>query len=361
MINESEIEVMSLKDTTRWAQILTTLSKYDVYHLPEYHALAETCDEGEAILFVYRDSDCTVAFPLLLRNIEISLGDSGADQWRDATSVYGYPGPIMKGSMTERSRNGFQSALNQFLLDQHIVAVFSRLNPLLHQTKILTGYGQTQQVGTTLSIDLTLTEIEQLARYRKGHRYDIKRLIKSGYDCCEANDCELEDFITIYTQTMSRVDATPYYFFSKQYFDGLLHDMSGSVKLFTCKHDGIIACAALFSLCGCIVQYHLAGTREEYLQMAPMKLLLDYVRQWGIQQGAHTFHLGGGVGGENDSLFSFKRGFTDREHKFSVWKHIVSPDVYDLLYNYKCNQTGIFPEDTYFPSYRNPAFTKKLL
>ncbi len=94
------------------------------------------------------------------------------------------------------------------------------------------------------------------------------------------------------------------------------------------------------------MQYHLAGTSEEFIRETPMKLILDEARLIGNETSAISLHLGGGVGGsDDDSLFKFKSGFSKDFKQFSVWKYIVDEKVYDEL-------SSNITDTNYFPKYR---------
>jgi hypothetical protein len=90
-----------------------------------------------------------------------------------------------------------------------------------------------------------------------------------------------------------------------------------------------------------------------------MKLLIDTVRLWSIEQGLRVFHLGGGVAAQKDPLFSFKAGFSDERHPFTIWRWTVLPDVYAQLVSEKAlwNESHNMQATTrlYFPEYRYPA------
>ena len=86
------LDVYELEPSARWADALAHVSHHDFYHLAQYHVLAEQRREGRPYLYVYREADCTLALPLLLRPIVDSAGAGQA--WMAATSVYGYAGPV---------------------------------------------------------------------------------------------------------------------------------------------------------------------------------------------------------------------------------------------------------------------------
>ena len=95
------------------------------------------------------------------------------------------------------------------------------------------------------------------------------------------------------------------------------------------------------------VQFHLSGTRNDYLRLKPSKLFLDEMRIEATNRNFKYFNLGGGFGSQEDSLFEFKSSFSKDHRTFKVWKHIVNQDIYDEL----CK--NIKPENTsYFPLYR---------
>ena len=84
-----------------------------------------------------------------------------------------------------------------------------------------------------------------------------------------------------------------------------------------------MAAAALFVETSGIVQYHLAGSDERYSRDRPTKILMNAVRSWAQERGDVRLHLGGGVGGADDSLMHFKAGFSDERHVFQTLRVVV--------------------------------------
>jgi hypothetical protein len=356
------LEVYGIEQSDRWLDALDRTSRYDFYHLPQYHALAERRGEGQARLYVYREAEYTLALPLLLRPIACLDGlEEAGEGWMDATSVYGYAGPVAShADVPAEVLEGFQTALSAALAEQRVVALFSRLHPLLSQSELLSSLGERITLGPTISIDLTLPVEEQRARYRRGHKSDLNRLRRQGVICeLDAERAHLAEFVDIYTETMHHVDAAERYFFDRAYFERLFSLLDGQMHLFVCQLEDEVICAGLFSLCCGIVQAHLGGTRDAYRRLAPAKLMYDAARLWGTEQGARVFHLGGGVGSQRDSLYRFKSGFSDREHNFGVWQWVLVPDIYARL----CSARACWQRDhgqscasgDFFPSYRTPT------
>ena len=80
-----------------------------------------------------------------------------------------------------------------------------------------------------------------------------------------------------------------------------------------------------------IVQYPLSGTNERYLDLNPVKLLIDEMRIRGSQENYSCFNLGDGIGGKEDSLFYFKFVFSKDLIPFKVPKFMVNQSIYDDL------------------------------
>lgn len=359
-------QVLMVEQHQEWLAAIKG-TKYDFYHLPSYHQLSAHPYETPQ-LFVYEEGRYCIALPLLLRPLHTILpfAEQFAPNLCDATSVYGYAGPVASHLEIPASvSENFRSGLHQAMRDLNVVSVFSRLHPLLPQVPLLDGLGECLLLGQTVSIDTLDTDEVQRGGYRKGHRYEIKRLQRMGVKC--ERDIEkryLDEFIEIYHETMSRVQAQSLYFFDPEYFEQLIYHSDSNVELFVALSEGQVVSAALFLVCNDIVQYHLAGTRQSWMKMAPMKLILDTVRQWASEQKMRVFHLGGGVGSQEDSLFAFKAGFSEQRYPFHVWRWIALPEIYAQICAAKAEwnlQKGMENAVAdFFPEYRIPSIPTSL-
>ncbi|MDQ6859632.1 MAG: ATP-grasp domain-containing protein [Verrucomicrobiota bacterium] len=347
-------------DRSEWLNALHRTTQHDVYFLPSYHELAEQRGEGEARLFVYEDGEYTVALPLMLRRVaEVPELNGSAGEWRDATSVYGYGGPVSShAQLPPEVVRGFQESLGKAMRDGQVIGVFSRLHPLLEQRTLLDGLGVCHAGGQTVSIDLTRPLEQQRSQYRENVRRRLNRLTRDGATCVrDPEKKHLPEFVSIYHETMRRVAAQQTYFFDKAYFDGLAASLDRALQLFVVRdaREEIIA-AGLFMLCDGVVQYHLGGTRDDALKFSPTALLFDTVRLWANEHRARIFHLGGGLGSHEDSLFHFKSGFSDRRHDFATWRWVIAPDVYAALSAERArwnNANAAEPiSHEFFPTYR---------
>lgn len=353
----SELQVIRADAPDLWREWLAKVADSDFYDLPEYHALAQRQGEGEALLLAFQQDGATILLPLLLRPLGMveGLEAAGAGLF-DATSVYGYSGPITSGEAPSALIiSAFHAALSDFARSNGIVSIFSRLHPLRDGDLVLGGLGEIRTHGPTVSIDLTLSADEQWRKYRSNHRRNILKLRAMGYECIASDSDEaLAEFSDIYRETMERRDAAATYFFDDDYFRAL-RDM-GCFSFLLCRLNGSPAAGALVSSCNGISQYHLGGTTEAHLGAAPMKLVFDELRLWAAAQGCSVLHLGGGLGAQCDSLFNFKAGFSDRRHTFKTWRWTANEEKAAALLEARgawANAHGLsFDPEGAFPPYR---------
>jgi hypothetical protein len=357
------MRILRSEQQAEWLEALDRCPQHDFYHLPGYHALAERHGEGTARLFIHEEGEHLIAVPLLLRPLRSVPGLARAPAaWQDATSVYGYAGPVASSRKTPaRIVRSFQVALTRALRKEQVVSVFSRLHPLLSQAPLLAGLGSCRQTARTVAIDLTLPPRVQRAHYRKSHKWGINRLRHLGVSGRHDHEFRhLDTFVDIYHETMRRVGAASYFYFPHSYFRELVAEGTPHVHLFVCLLEDQVICAGLFLDRAGIVQCHLSGTRDASLDLAPSKLLVDEVRLWAHARGRRMLHLGGGTTNRaDDSLLQFKTGFADRTHSFLTWRWVVDSAAYAELVNLSAQwneHQGLSPSAVdYFPKYRAPT------
>jgi carbamoyl-phosphate synthase large subunit len=261
---------------------------HDFYHLPEYHAVAESFGEGTGMLFHYTEGEYSIALPLLMRSLAEVRGLRSMPERRDVTSVYGYAGPVASHqSVPEEVVRNFQNALRAQLMEMGTVSVFARLHPMLEQAKLLDGLGTCTVLSKTVSIDLTLTLEAQRANYRSSLKTALNKTRKKGVQFVYDADCfYLEPFIDIYYETMRRVDAVSAYFFPREYFRKMKRELGDRMHLGICMFEGEPVCGAIFIEAGEIMQYHLGGTLNRALAFTPMKMVLDEMRIFATNRAA---------------------------------------------------------------------------
>ena len=202
----------------RWAQTLAE-AEHDFYHLPCYVELASSLDLGEPRAFYDELTTGQLLIPLLVRNMPSDICPKAS--YMDATSPYGFPGPLFSKNISNRDAiTGIQRFI-EFGNEAGLVTTFLRLHPLLCM-HIWPAFSNDKHVkliphGSTISIDLTLENNELDRRLRRNHKNNIKKLRKASFSVKIDDWEDYPTFIEIYYQTMRRCGATAYYFFDLEF------------------------------------------------------------------------------------------------------------------------------------------------
>lgn len=332
----------------RWTAVLQD-TPHDVYHRPAYLRAAASCEDGRPVAFYAKDDSGILLLPLLLR----AIPDTDA---HDAASPYGYPAPLW----TTPDPTPHWTAFLRAARDRGLVSVFIRLHPLLPAPTVSASNPSTAiahvEHGPTVWIDCTQSPDSAWDDTRSGHRSDIRRLQQQDFDVevvqqpTDGLDEALDTFVDLYLETMDRVGADSFYYFSEDYFTA----WTDALRPYCCiaivrAPDGAPAAAGLFTITNGWIQYHLSGTNSTHRKKAPSKLMLHHVRSRALDSGLTRLHLGGGLGGTEDSLFFFKAGFSSSRATFSSLRMVCRPDAYRSL----CpSDEGFSPSNGFFPLYR---------
>lgn len=337
------MKISEISKKADWDEALLKSPRRDFYHTWDFHHISRLNGEGEPVLFDVRMPAGGILFPLLARPITGST-------LRDLTSVYGYPSPLTYGEIDSEAGQSFWDAFLAYLHQRGYVSLFSRSHPFL--TPKVLDEGRYQRCGRVVVIDLDRPEEEQLGEYRTNHKRDIRKLQNLGVACQAGRSAEnLADFMRNYEATMRALDAAPYYFFPKTYYQGLLAARSFDTRIYSCTLDEQVICSGMFVFCGEFVQYHLGGTAPGFASLAPTKLMFDSVRRDASREGYRHFCLGGGHCSKEDSLFQFKAGFSSQTRDFFLIKQVINAEEYQRL----CEQVP--GTSNYFPKYRAPRIT----
>ena len=318
----------------------------DIYHSIEWLLLNKDLQDGEiSCIFLEKDNNCAF-FPLIKRNIKNT-------SYFDLITPYGYGGVAFSKTSNKDFREKIFEELKESLEDSNCISVFLRLHPLLNQ-EVVAG-GAVLDNGTTLAIKLDTSYPDIYSKYSSGHKYDLKKSKKNESICIVDDTAFLyfDDFIDIYLETMRYLEASNFYFFNKEYFYTMKSLLAEKLKLVVVKLNNQVIGASLFMLHNGIIQYHLSGTTIDGRKFQPSKLILDYMVDWGISQGCTFLHLGGGVGGQQDALYKFKKGFAANDYSFYTVRLITNNTIYrNLCSDLNFTEAEIDNISDFFPLYR---------
>jgi len=333
----------------------------DVYYSPSYGKASALMDGGEWM--VARWADGRIIFPFIKRKIPDELTDG--EEWFDVVSPYGYSGTALVGDCSTEEFLAFRDALVSVLHRERCVAEFQRQGsfvPCIDIMMLALGGSQLRHTANTLMISLAGGHEAAFARYEGRARTKVRKAIKLGYSW-SCRSARLDDaaanstFRNLYTQTMLRLEAAPYYFFGDDYFRTLITGLLGRIYVYEVKDAlGIAKVAGIFFVWDDTLHLHLVGSDPESLRDGAGNLGYDGLVQWACQQrGCRRLHVGGGVNGE-DSLYEFKRSFGGEPVPFFSFSNIINDEIYDVLCRRRAEAGGLALADikshSFFPQYR---------
>jgi lipid II:glycine glycyltransferase (peptidoglycan interpeptide bridge formation enzyme) len=338
------LQILTINHQDEWRSYVQRSANFDFYHTWYYHSLDTS---GDSIMIVYTEGEDFIAFPLIRRSIpETNLCD--------LSSVYGYTGPISNKGFDQLNAGiieNFRREFLEYLKQSNCVSVFSRLHSFFNQAPLMDKFAGVYENGKTVVIDLQVPVEVQRSKYQKRVWEKIKALRRKGYYVKEGKSpAEVREFASIYTENMRRIEAADFYLFDEAYFQNMLDSSEFDSKLLTVYHNDKAVCGAVIVCTQKVIQAHLLGTRTSYLQFSPAKLLTDEICMLGREMGMEYFNLGGGLGFKEDSLFSWKAGFSDLFLKFNSWRFVADRETYASLVQQKGLQLDL--DVDFFPLYR---------
>lgn len=343
------LKIYSLNQQAEWDAIIRSFQNYDVYYLSGYVRAFQIHGDGEPLLFMYEDSGIRAINVVMKRDIghdKHFLGKIATNTWFDFITPYGYGGWLIEGDGT---RSHLFQEYEKWCRDNCIVSEFVRFHPVLRNHEYAADAYEIVALGGTIALDLSSPETiwENLT---SKNRNMIRKAKKSGVVVYNGRYPDIFDkFRDIYNATMDKDNADMYYYFGKDFYESVLKDLPTEAQVFYAEVEGKVIAASIILAAGGCLNYHLSGSLREYYSLAPTNLILYEAALWGSTNGCRSFHLGGGVGSREDSLYKFKKAFYRGEPcRFHIGKKIFDGEKYKEFTDMRTNLCG----NDFFPQYR---------
>ena len=330
-------------DGAEWDTHLTRMGIGDTYSCAAYYRASALLEPqgSRPVLLAYADQGGEVALPLLLR----PLPDCGG--W-DATSAYGYGGPVGRGTPDV---GAFGRALDAWAVEHGVVSTFLRLNPLLENGPLVPPAADLVNVSSTVAWNISPGR-----NLRQSLHSDQRRSVRKAERAAVAitvttRPPNLEHVQKLYEGTMQRRQATDFFFFPSTYWDMLIRDDPVLVPLLVeARLDGRVVSALLCFVSDPWLHAHLSAGDDVARTVGASAACYLAAAEWGQALGLSCFHLGGGLGGSTASpLYAFKQRFDpgSRPRQFLVAKLVHDRARYRQL-------AGTDATDGFFPPWRRP-------
>jgi serine/alanine adding enzyme len=343
-IRPSSTGALDVVGPAEWDAHLARLGPTDTYYCAAYHRASALLEPAgtRPVLLAYHDDDGDVALPLLLRPLP------DGDGW-DATSAYGYGGPVIRGTP---DLAGFGNALDAWAIENGVVATFLRMNPLLHEGVPVPPTALLVDVGSTVAWD-----VRPGRDLRSGLHSDQRRSVRKAENAgvefrVVLRPPGLTRFRELYVETMRRQQAAEFFYFPDGYWEALTTEDEHLVPLLVeGRFEGRVISALLAFVAERWLHAHLTAGEEVARTLGAASGCYLAAAEWAQSRGLTAFHLGGGVGGSTESpLHAFKRRFDPKTplRQFRVAKLVHDPARFRQL-------ADTDSTDGFFPPWRRPA------
>lgn len=337
-----------MNEAEEWDEVVRSFADYDVYYLSGYVKAFQIHGDGDPQLFYYEDNDLRGIYVYMKRRTSI-------EGIYDSITPYGYGGFLLDGNMVVENLRSLWKAYTEQMKDDAIVDNFVRYHPVLANAVPMKGCSEVIDLGKTVAMDLSSEQVIWTNIHSK-NRNMIRKAEKNGVVIKHGRGLELfDEFIKIYNATMDKDHAEEYYYFKPEFYRSIHEDLKDHYEMFWAEYEGKIIAMSIMIFANGRLNYHLSGSDIDYRHLAPSNLLLYKAALWGCEMGMKTFHLGGGVGSEEDNLFKFKFAFNRfSDYQFSIADHIFDQDKYDMLVEKRMQQDVTFDRKSkFFPLYRS--------
>lgn len=320
----------------------------DIYFEEKYGKLNEKIEQGKSVCLDFSCEYGKIRYVFIKRRISTS----GPDELYDIITPYGYGGPILLET-TDRHKllSLFADYMEKYYIENNIVSEFVRFHPIAQNAKDFDGFYKVEQIRKTLVTYLSDKENPVEVQFTKGCRKKIRQSLNKGvtYEV-EESPKTLDGFKQIYYSTMDRNLASEYYYFDDEYFDYILSEMAEQILLIKALYEDKVIAAMLCFISDETIHIHLSGTLNEYLYLSPAYILRYAATVWAHEHGMRRIHHGGGrTNAEDDSLFNYKKQFTnDSGLDFCIAKKICNDEAYQRL----CEMNKGIENKDFFPAYR---------
>jgi hypothetical protein len=299
------LDAGSPDDLATWLAFWERWPSREVQAHPEYVRLfARPCDR--VVCAIGEDEGGTILFPLIVRPIAAEPWAAPGERRQDAVSPYGYGGPYAFGE-GPRDEAGYWRAHAEWSRQERIVSTFARLS--LFRDGLASIPGPVEVRAPNVVVPLAGGPEALWRGYDTRVRRWVRVAERAGLEVeVDREGVRLGAFLSVYSHTMERNGADPWYSFPRAFFETIVERLRGHFVLFHALRAGEVVSSDLVLLSAAHAYYFLGGTHEDAFPLGPNYLLKHRIASWAIGEGKEGYVLGGGYAPE-DGLYRYKRGF----------------------------------------------------
>lgn len=347
------VEILTLENAARWREVLP--ASRHVFGSAEYVGIASRRLCAKAFLFLFKSTESILAYPFYARTLEALPFLAGKAMGFCDIQSPEYSGPMALGHTTRDCLSNFADAFHAYCVDEGIVSEFSRLHPWRCASEALEA-GCVTHNREIVYVDLEQS-LEDIWSHSLNHqcRGGIRKAEREGVKILLGIEKEtIVEFFRIYSETMSRRQASEKYRFPLSYFESFARELPHNSTFVLATYEGRAIAGSLYLFDDQDAYAFLGGMDWNYQEVRSRNKLIFEMIKWSKANGKKRLVLGGGFQA-NDGVFKFKASFSSHRAPFEVYKRVHMSKVYRQLctafaehFRVDC---GASP---FFPSYRTP-------
>jgi hypothetical protein len=325
-----------------WKEAITRVGAVnaDINFLPEWYLTWQDYEKSDSRCIVAEIEGITLIYPFLMRAID---GYDTPETWYDIQTAYGYGGVISdKQDVPSNILAKFNNAVTDWLYENRVVAEFIREHPQLDHNRRDGQYVMVRRnVYVEPSVDYRIPEAKTRQHISKILR-EKKIVIQ-----IDKNLDGLSEFVRLYGLNAHRIGMNKYYFFPDSYFELVKNHLKDNTVLFHVLYENRVINSLMYFHFGNKATLHLAGADGEYNKLKGSDLIYYSTVIFSANLGLDSVNFGGGTSvHEDDSLFRYKKKFSNIYKDVFIGKKIIKQEAYNALVS---QWEGKYPhlKDTY--------------
>ncbi|WP_282016617.1 GNAT family N-acetyltransferase [Marinifilum flexuosum] len=349
------VKLNSIKGQEKYQSLLSLYDNIEPYYLIDF---IDVFGEGMNNLICYY-LDSTNKEPIILVGYlkPTRINDDNKITY-DFITPYGYNGPLYSKNITKLEVREFWNYVDQWNKDNNVISEFVRFDLFGNQR-----YYNGEVYPTMLNVKgKILNEDSQWNSFDRKVRKNVNRAKRENLTC-KVNygifeDTVIEEFYSIYIDTMKRTNAQDKFFYTIEGFKKFIYNNPSYCAICNIYFSNVCVSSELLLVSKESVYSFLGGTDPNYFDKRPNDYLKYEVINWARSEMKLYYVLGGGYGYE-DGIFKYKKCFFPNDVvQYSTGRKIIDKDEYVKLLaqvnklRVNANKEKLnLDDDSFFPLY----------
>ncbi len=315
-----------------------------IYSHPLWGKIQEIKEGGFSANIHAENEDGIIEYAFIKRRAGVIDGI----EYFDIVTPRGEYGIVLKdGVLTPRLLEEFDAKVQQYCMDNQILAEYVRLDPWNCLSDELSTYYMIETHGKEYCVDLEDTDFFK-NQFSSKRRNQVRKALSYNLEIEQNVGVEgIDILLDLYKFTNDKYQVSNYYKLDKDFLLRYYDLIADRVFFNIVKYNGLPISAGMFLRGDDVYHYHFSANNPEYAKLNASSAMLYEECKRGAELKCKWFDLGSATIGSG--LESFKASMVSEKGCFNNFtaKKVRNQLIYDAL----IKQNGSMPEG-YFPAYK---------